>query len=137
MTRDEAAAVIEALQGAQAALYEHGDPGPVRDVLAKEVVWVVPGASPIAGTYRGVEETVRYMLARHDLAAGTFRMSRRALLTGDGWIAALTDGSARIGGRDHTWSTVGLYEATNGRIESCRLIPFDQAQFDAIWSAAG
>jgi len=136
MRADEAAAIIDALQRAQAALYEHGDPGPVRGVLTEDVEWVVPGASPIAGTYRGIDQTVAYMLARRDLAGGSFRMRRRALLTGDGYIAALTDGLVTLGGREHTWSTVGLYEPREGKIASCRLIPFDQSEFDAIWSSA-
>jgi len=134
MGHDDAAAIIDSLQRAQAALYEHGDPEPVRQVLTADVEWIVPGASPIAGSYRGVDETVAYMLARRELAGGSFRMNRRALLTGEGYIAALTDGRATIAGREHTWSTVGLYEPRDGRIASCRLIPFDQAQFDAIWS---
>ena len=137
MRDEEAAAIIDNVQRAQEALYEHGDSGPVREVLTEDVEWVVPGTSPIAGTYRGIDETVAYMLARRDLAGGSFRMTRRALLTGDGYIAALTDGQATVGGREHTWSTVGLYEPREGKIASCRLIPFDQAQFDAIWSYPG
>ena len=70
MSHDDAAAIIDALQRAQAALYEHGDPNPVREMLTGDVEWVVPGASPIAGSYRGVDETVAYMLARRELAAG-------------------------------------------------------------------
>lgn len=133
MTHAQATAIIDTLQRAQAALYQYGDPGPVRAVLTPDVVWIVPGSSPIAGTYRGVDETVAYMLRRRERAGGSFRMTRRALLTGDGWIAALTDGRATIGGAEHTWSTVGLYEARDGLIASCRLIPFDQDEFDAIW----
>lgn len=135
MTHDEGAAIIDSLQRAQAVLYEHSDPASVRRVLTEDVEWVVPGASPIAGHYRGIDEVVAYMLARGELARGSFRMSRRALLTGDGYVAALTDGRATVGGREHTWSTVGLYETRDGRVASCRLIPFDQAAFDAIWSS--
>ena len=135
MTRAQATAIIERLQEAQAALYCGGNPGAVRAVLTEDVEWVVPGASPIAGSYRGIDEVVAYMVARGERAGGTFRMTRRALLTGDGHIAALTDGRATIAGREHTWSTVGLYRTRDGLIASCRLIPFDQAEFDAVWSA--
>lgn len=136
MTRAEATAIIERLQDAQAALYRDGDPEPVRQVLTDDVEWVVPGASTIAGTYRGVDDAVAYMMVRRELAGGTFRMTRRALLTGEGYIAALTDGRATIAGREHAWSTVGLYRTRGGLIASCRLIPFDQAEFDAVWSSA-
>ena len=112
MTRAQATAIIERLQDAQAALYGDGNPGPVRDVLTADVEWVVPGASPIAGHYRGIDEVIAYMLRRGELAGGSFQMSRRALLAGDGYIAALTDGRATLGGREHTWSTMGLYRTT-------------------------
>ena len=36
----------------------------------------------------------------------------------------------------HAWSTVGLYAiADRLTIPACRLLPFDQTTFDAIWSS--
>lgn len=56
------------------------------------------------------------------------------MLTGDGdQIAALTTGSAIIDGSERTWSTVGLYRMTAGRIASCHLLPIDPRDFDDIW----
>jgi hypothetical protein len=76
------------------------------------------------------------MLRRRDLADGTFRMRRHELMVGDGErFAALTDGSAIIDGRTREWSTLGLYRLRAELLAECRLIPFDQAQFDAIWGA--
>ena len=64
-------------------------------------------------------------------------MHRRDVLTGEGArIAALTDGTASIGGARHAWSTVGLYDVPgSARIAASRLLALDQAAFDAIWSA--
>jgi hypothetical protein len=57
------------------------------------------------------------------------------VLVGEGRrIAALTDGSATIGGVARRWSTVGLYDVTEWQIRACWLLPLDQAAFDAIWS---
>jgi hypothetical protein len=62
-------------------------------------------------------------------------MQRCDVLTGAGGrIAALTDGSATIGGSELRWSTVGLYEVRGGQIAACWLLPLDAAAFDAIWS---
>ena len=72
MTRAQATAIIEQLQDAQAALYGDGGPAAVRDVLTADVEWVVPGDSPIAGHYRGIEEVIAYMLRRGELAGGSF-----------------------------------------------------------------
>ncbi len=63
-------------------------------------------------------------------------MHRRHILVGEGdRLAALTDGTATIDGRQRRWSTVGIYDAADlRRIAGCRLLPFDQREFDAIWS---
>ena len=75
-SREEALAVIDRLHEAQARLYTQGDPGGVRALLSEHIAWHVLGTSPIAGSYRGLDEVIDYMLARRRLADGTFRMHR-------------------------------------------------------------
>jgi acyl-CoA thioester hydrolase len=48
-------------------------------------------------------------------------------------VASLTDGDAVIGGRELSWSTVGLYRLGGGRVAACRLLPLEPAVFDAVW----
>jgi len=135
LSRDEAVEVIDRLHDAQARLYGDGDPAPVRDVLTEDIAWHVPGASPIAGSYHGIDEVVEYMLARRELADGTFVMHRLDVLTGLGdTVAVLTDGSVSVAGSVRRWSTVGVYRLRDGRVAECRLVPFDQAEFDDIWT---
>lgn len=139
MNRARATEVLDALHVAQNEFYAGGADDELRRLLAPDVVWTVPGASPIAGTYRGIEAVLDYFARRRDLAAGTFRMHRRDVLAGETRsVCALTDGTATIGGREHRWSTVGLYELTDDdRIGACWLLALDQAAFDAIWSSRG
>ena len=135
MERDRAAAFIEELHRAQEELYGGGDVVPVRGLLCYDVVWHVPGDTPIAGSHEGIDAVIVYMLRRRELADGSFRMRRRELLVGEGeHFAALTDGYALIGDHAREWSTIGLYRLRGERLAECRLIPFDQAQFDSIWS---
>jgi ketosteroid isomerase-like protein len=131
-------ALIDALHAAQNEFYGGGSDAALRRLLTPDIVWTVPGASPIAGVYRGVDDVFAYFARRRDLATGTFRMHRRDVLVGKGRrVAALTDGTATVGGREHEWSTVGLYEVTeDGRISACWLLPLDQHAFDAVWSSA-
>jgi hypothetical protein len=49
-------------------------------------------------------------------------------------FAALADGTITRDRVTHTWSTIGLYRATNGRIHECTLLPLDASAFDAAWS---
>jgi len=135
MDRAGANELLDRLHQAQNAFYAGGESATVEELLASTITWTVPGQSPIAGTYRGIAEVLDYFRRRRELAAGTFRLIRRDVLVGEGdRIAALTDGVARIGGTERSWSTVGLYDIEAGHITACRLIPFDQAEFDAIWS---
>jgi hypothetical protein len=77
-----------------------------------------------------------YFRRRRELARQTFRLTQRDVLAGQGSrIAALVDGAAVIGGTEHRWSTVGLYDIAGEQIAACWLLALDQQAFDAIWSA--
>jgi len=133
--RAQAEAVLARLHAAQAAFYAGEDSTAVRTVLTDDIAWHVPGTNAIAGDYHGIEAVLDYFTRRRDLANKTFRMHPRDILAGDGdTVAALTDGTATIGGADRAWSTVGLYRVHDDRIAECWLLPLDPAAFDAIWS---
>jgi ketosteroid isomerase-like protein len=127
--------LLDRLHAAQAAFYSGQDDSAVRDVLTEDIAWHVPGDNAIAGDYHGIDEVLDYFTRRRDRANGTFRMHPRDVLTGTGdHVAALTDGTATIGGVEHSWSTVGLYRLRDERIAECWLLPLDPVAFDAIWS---
>jgi ketosteroid isomerase-like protein len=128
-------ALLGRLHDAQNHFYAGGDAAGLRDVLAPEVTWTIPGSNAIAGTYRGLDAVVEYFTRRRAIANSTFRLHRRDVLVGEGsTIAALTDGTATIAGRPRSWSTVGLYEVGGGLVAACWLLPLDPGQFDEIWS---
>ncbi len=136
MDRATAAETLRRLHTAQGAFYAGGDPAPLRALLADDIEWHVPGASPIAGDYTGPDAVMDYFARRRDRAARTFRMAPGDLLTGDGdRVAVLTDGVAVLGGREERWSTVGLYRLREQLVAGCWLLPLDPAAFDRIWSA--
>jgi ketosteroid isomerase-like protein len=137
LERDAAVGALSRLHRAQGAFYARGDRLDLQELLTDDVVWHVPGSNSIAGTYRGVDEVMRYFSLRRELAGGTFRLHPGDVLVGEGEVvAALTDGTARIAGTDHRWSTIGLYRFRDGLISECRLVPFDLRQFDRIWTTA-
>jgi ketosteroid isomerase-like protein len=135
MDRDSALTLLAGLHEAQNSFYGGGGSIPLRALLAPDVVWTMPGHNAISGTYRGIEQVLGYFTSRRDLASATFRLHRRDVLVGEGErIVAITDGTATIAGELRAWSTLGLYEIRADRIAACRLLPLDQAEFDAIWS---
>ena len=137
MDRARAIALLDKLHAAQHEFYAGGESAPLRKLLTPDITWIVPGENHIAGTYRGIDAVIDYFQRRRDLANGTFQMHRRDVLVGDGdRLAALTDGTATIGGRRRRWSTVGVYDTVDeSRISACWLLPFDQREFDSIWSS--
>lgn len=135
MDRQTAASLLSRLHDAQNLMYGGGGTDPVRALLTADVCWHVPGQNAIAGTYEGLEEVVSYFEHRRELAGHTLRLHPGELLVSDGWhIASLTDGSAVIGGREHRWSTIGLYRVTEDRVAECWLLPLDPAAFDRAWA---
>jgi hypothetical protein len=135
MNRDAAIWLLDRLHQAQNDFYAGGSGVALRDLLAANVTWSVPGDNHIAGTYHGVGEVFAYFRRRRDLADRTFRIERRDVLVGEGVrIAALSDGIATFDHGEHRWSTVGLYDLCNKKIAACWLLPLDQRAFDTIWS---
>jgi hypothetical protein len=129
---------LAGLHAAQAAFYAGDGPSALREVLSEDVVWHVPGENSIAGTYEGLDEVLGYFSRRRELARRTLRLHPADVLVGDGpVVAALTDGTAVIGGEEHRWSTVGLYRFRGRLISECRLVPLDPAAFDRIWMVPG
>ena len=63
-----AAEQLQRLHAAQAAFYGGGPSEPLTDLLTPDVVWRVPGESPIAGVYEGVDSVLEYFARRRDIA---------------------------------------------------------------------
>ncbi len=70
-----AKAVVEEFLRRQREMYAGGDLGPVDELLAEDVVWHVPGSSPIAGEYRGRKAVTEYFRLRRELAGGAITIS--------------------------------------------------------------
>ncbi len=120
---------------AQARMYSDAAPvESLRDVLAEDVVWHVPGASAIAGEHRGLEGVLEYFDTRRRMTDSTFRVTVHGAAMIAGRVVQLAGGHALRDGRDVSWETVGVFRVVDGRIAECWLVPFDQAVFDEIWS---
>jgi len=136
MDRAHALAVLGRLHAAQNAMYAGGGDGEVRALLTDYFLWSIPGDNAIAGEHRGIDAVLAYFARRRELAGDTLQLHAGEVLVGDGdQVAVLTDGTACIDGVAHRWSTVGLYRLRGEQIAECRLLAFDQAAFDAIWSS--
>jgi hypothetical protein len=128
--------LLEEFRRRQDAMYAGGPVEPAAELLAEDVVWHVPGSSPIAGEHRGRAAVLDYFRRRRDLAGGTLRIARRGELADDEVVVQLADGRATIGGAEAAWRTAGVYRVSGGRIAEAWLVPLDLAAFDAAWTPA-
>lgn len=129
--------LVAELHRCQGEMYAGGPVDPVVELLAGDVVWHVPGQSPIAGDHRGVEEVITYFERRRKLANATMRMHPgEAIAAGDA-VAQFVEGSATLGSQQVYWQTLGIYRVdTEHRwIREAWLVPLDGELFDRIWSS--
>ena len=128
----QARETVSRLHAVQRDFYAGGADHRLRELLAEDIVWSVPGRSRIAGRYEGIEQVMAYFGRRR--ASRTFVMRASEILVGEGdHVAALTEGRATVGGVERQWWTVGLYRIRDGLIAACWLLPLDIDEFDRIW----
>jgi acyl-CoA thioesterase FadM/ketosteroid isomerase-like protein len=131
----DAKAVVEKFLTRQRQMYAGGHLEAVQELLAEDIVWHVPGTSPIAGDYRGREAVTGYFRLRRELAGGAIQIAKRGEAHHDEALVQLADGRAPLGGREVVWRTVGVYRVADGRIAEAWLVPLDQEHFDRVWGA--
>ncbi len=130
----EAKTVVEQFLTRQREMYAGGDLGAVGELLAEDVVWHVPGTSPIAGEYRGREAVSGYFRLRRELAGRTITVTKVGDAHHEEALVQLADGRAVIAGRELIWRTAGVYRVADGRIAEAWLVPLDQERFDRAWA---
>ena len=77
MDRNAAADLLSRLHQQQSTFYTGGGDADLRLLLTDGIAWHVPGSSPIAGHYHGIDEVIGYFTHRRDLANSTMRMHPR------------------------------------------------------------
>jgi ketosteroid isomerase-like protein len=132
-----AVALVAELHRRQREMYAGGAVEPVAELLAEDIVWHVPGTSPIAGDHRGAPQVLAYFEHRRRLADATMRMHPGEVLSEGDAVAQFVTGTAVLGGEQVTWLTVGVYrvDLDHGWVREVWLTPTDGALFDRIWSS--
>jgi len=129
--------LVAELHRRQGEMYAGGPVDPVAELLAEDIVWHVPGGSPIAGDHRGTAAVVEYFESRRRLADATMQMRPgEAIVDGDA-VAQFVTGTATLGGESVSWQTIGVYrlDAEHRRILEVWLVTLDADLFDRIWSS--
>lgn len=83
------------LSGAYEAV-SRGDPGPLAEALADDIVWTIIGSTALSGTSRGRDAVRQNIFARlrARLADGPIRFEIERLIGEDDWVVMLANGFA-------------------------------------------
>jgi uncharacterized protein len=127
--------LIDELHRRQTEMYAAGPVDSVVELLTEDIVWHVPGASPIAGDHRGHDAVTEYFLARRRIADRSMRLHPGEMVAEEDLVVQRVDGSAEVGGEPVSWKTVGIYRLEEGRIAEVWLVPVNLQKFDRVWGA--
>jgi ketosteroid isomerase-like protein len=103
----------------------------IREVLAPDIVWRIPGHHPLAGEKRGIEEVVAFF---DQLGRAGFRAQPIVVVAKGDYVLDHHRGwSDAAGGLDMTWCLVFRFEA--GQIKEVTNFAADQHRADLFfWS---
>lgn len=107
-----------------------------RDALAElihdEVVWHLPGTTPLAGEVRGREALFRWFDQLLQVTEGTFTLKEHDVLATDEHVVALSDMSAVREGVAVSVNVVSVMHFRDGQQQERWFHPSDLAVWDAL-----
>lgn len=68
--------------------FAKGDSATLRELMTEDVVWHVPGRTPLSGDYEGIDAVLAYFARIMETTGGSFRAEPRTLLADDTYGAA-------------------------------------------------
>lgn len=119
------------------AAFAAGDVDAVMSLFRPDIAWHVPGASPLAGDYKGTEQVGGFFGQLQERSGGTFALEPREILAGPDHVVALVTERASMNGSRLDAAAVHVW-----RFDGEQAVEFvahyaDQAAVDAFWSQTG
>jgi uncharacterized protein len=108
----------------------------LRDCFAEDAVWHVPGASVMAGTYRGRTEIFRFLARLPKLTDGTYGSRLIDVLASEERAAALYRAFGTRAGRTLDIDQLLLFTLRDGLVTEVLALPNDPLAFEEFWGAA-
>jgi ketosteroid isomerase-like protein len=130
--------LVDELHRRQGEMYAGGPIEPVLELLPPDIVWHVPGKSPISGDHRGTRQVIDYFERRRQLANDTMQLHLGEVIVEGDAVAQFVKGTAVLGGEQVSWQTIGVYrvDLDHRWVREVWLTPLDGDLFDRIWGSA-
>lgn len=117
------------------AAQARGDIEAIRDALAEDVVWHVPGKNLLSRDYHGRDEALGFLARVRELSGGTARPQLVDVLASEGYVVVLVRMYAEREGRTLDGSfQAWAYRIEGGKIAEIWFLVEDRYQVDAFWS---
>jgi ketosteroid isomerase-like protein len=125
---------IERVRNGYAA-FSAGDLDKVRELLAPDVIWRVPGDTPISGEYKGIDEVFGFFGKLLQETGGTFKLEVRDILANDHRAAILAHQSSQRNGKSLDGDVVHVMEinAAGQTTEFCGYVE-DSKPIEEFWA---
>jgi hypothetical protein len=116
------------------AAFNANDLGAVEALVHPNLVYTIPGTSPIACQTTGVIPHLTILQHARELSAGTLRLEPRAVATDGDYLVVWGRITAQRAGRRLDSDHCVMYRFSGGRIVEGRTVPVDLYAFDEFWS---
>lgn len=101
---------------------------------AEDVVYRIPGRSPVAGEFHGIAAYHAALRRVRDLSGNTLSLTPAAVLADDDWLIVYGRIRAERAGKRLDADHCVMFRFEGGRIVEGRTIPTDLYAFDEFWS---
>jgi ketosteroid isomerase-like protein len=113
--------------------FARGDFAALSELLADDVVWHVPGSSPVSGSHHGREALLGYFGRLMELSGGTFKAESHDILASDRHVVSLEHLTAEREGKLLDVELALVVRVGDGRIVEARDYFSDQNAWDEFW----
>lgn len=116
------------------AAFQRGDLETVKGFFADDIIWHVPGKSPLSGDYKGVEEVLSFFAKTMEQTGGTFKIDVHDILANDEHGTALVTTMGQREGKTLNARGVQVIHLKDGKVTESWLHPEDTYAVDEFWS---
>ncbi len=102
------------------------------ELIDRDVIWHVPGISPLAGEIRGREALFEWFDRLHEITDGTFTLKEHDVLGTDDQVVALSEMGAVRDGAPIVVNVVSVMHFRDGRQQEQWFHPQDPAAWDVL-----
>ena len=130
MTSEKILAILQAALDA----FNRNDLEALKEVVDKNIIYIIRGRGDVSGTYRGQEAVTRALKKVKELTGGTLFALPEVVLMGDNALMAYMRVSGqRPDGRKYDQYQAYLYRFNQGKLIEGQTIPVDQVAFEQFF----